>query len=120
MAANTHLPGKLPKASGVPNCLSLPGNARHGCTCGENVALDPLDFAAVGQFVLKTTLTWSLVGPEEPLVRGIWDYFQEHEPLETYTGDRPFQSGRRAGRQQGLVQTIYATPQHSDGGLPGV
>ncbi len=71
------------KLSRSPRCAKLfvgPGNAGTAA-CGENVTLNPLDFEAVGKFVLGNQIDMVVVGPEEPLVRGIWDYFQENERL---------------------------------------
>lgn len=62
-----------------PLCKKLfiaPGNA--GTTVlGTNVAIDPNDFAAVKNLVLTEKIDLVLVGPEEPLVRGIYDFFQK-------------------------------------------
>jgi phosphoribosylamine--glycine ligase len=66
------------------NCTALyiaPGNAGTSA-CGENVAINPNDFEAVGKFVLDKKIELVVVGPEEPLVLGIWDYFQENEALK--------------------------------------
>lgn len=71
------------KLSRSPRCARLfiaPGNAGTA-DCGENVALSPLDFPAVEKFVLENHIDMVVVGPEEPLVRGIWDYFQERETV---------------------------------------
>ena len=42
---------------------------------GENVALDPTDFEVVKAFALSHAIELVVVGPEEPLVKGIHDYF---------------------------------------------
>lgn len=67
------------KMSQSPLCDQLfiaPGNAGTA-SCGTNVSLSPNDFAAVGAFVQKEGVNMVVVGPEEPLVRGIYDYFQQ-------------------------------------------
>ncbi|MEZ5041848.1 MAG: phosphoribosylamine--glycine ligase [Saprospiraceae bacterium] len=67
------------KISQSPLCSQLfigPGNAGTA-SCGTNVALSPNDFEAVGQFVLQEGIEMVVVGPEEPLVKGIYDYFQQ-------------------------------------------
>lgn len=65
-----------------PLCSALwiaPGNAGTA-ELGTNLALDPNDFPAVADLVQREGIDMVLVGPEEPLVRGIYDYFQLHFP----------------------------------------
>lgn len=67
------------KMSQSPLCDQLfiaPGNAGTA-SCGTNVPLSPNDFEAVGAFVQQEGIKMLVVGPEEPLVRGIYDYFQQ-------------------------------------------
>jgi len=64
-------------------CSSLfigPGNAGTAAF-GRNVSLDPTDFQAVGDACLDHDIQMVIVGPEEPLVKGIVDYFAEHKSL---------------------------------------
>lgn len=49
---------------------------------GKNVNLKTTDFDAIGTFVLKHGIKMVVVGPEEPLVKGIHDYFLEREDLQ--------------------------------------
>jgi len=72
---------KIAQSKRCSQLFIAPGNAGTAAH-GQNVALDPLDFVAVGHFVLQAAIDMVLVGPEEPLVKGIWDYFQEHESLK--------------------------------------
>lgn len=55
-----------------------PGTAQ----CGINVALNINDFDAVAAFCIKEKIEMVFVGPEEPLVNGIYDYFKGHEQLK--------------------------------------
>lgn len=55
--------------------------------------LNPLDFEAVGKFALENTIEMVVVGPEEPLVRGIWDYFQSRELLKNIPVIGPSKAG---------------------------
>lgn len=48
---------------------------------GENVALSPLDFDAVKAFVIEKGVNMVVVGNEDPLVAGIYDYFKKDEAL---------------------------------------
>lgn len=54
----------------------VPGNAgtaQHGI----NVAISITDFPAIAEFCLKNKVDMLVVGPEEPLVKGIYDYFTQ-------------------------------------------
>jgi phosphoribosylamine---glycine ligase len=60
-----------------PLCKSLfvaPGNAGTAAIA-TNVSLGITDFAAIRQFVLEQHINMVVVGPEDPLVAGIFDYF---------------------------------------------
>ncbi len=58
-----------------------PGNAGTALE-GENVSLDILDFPEVGRFCLSQGVGMVVVGPEEPLVRGIRDHFAGDAALQ--------------------------------------
>ncbi len=49
-----------------------------------------------------------IVGPEEPLVKGIYDYFKSDAALRNIAIDRPLKGSCKTGRQQGLCQGFYA------------
>jgi phosphoribosylamine--glycine ligase len=55
-----------------------PGTAR----CGINISLDLSDFDAIGQFCIKERIDVVVVGPEEPLVNGLYDHFKANEELK--------------------------------------
>jgi phosphoribosylamine--glycine ligase len=57
-----------------------PGNAGTS-KCGENVPLKADDFPAIRDFVLEKKIGMLVVGPEDPLVKGIHDYFLADEQL---------------------------------------
>ena len=56
-----------------------PGNGGTGAY-GTNVALSPLDFEAVDAFVGANGIDMVVVGNEDPLVAGIYDYFAGNVP----------------------------------------
>ncbi len=66
---------KIAQSPKVDKLYIAPGNAGTG-NCGENVALKPTDFEAVKQFVLDNNVNMVVVGPEDPLVKGIYDEFK--------------------------------------------
>lgn len=65
---------KLSQSPRLEKLYIAPGN---GGTWqyGENVALSPLDFDAIKQFALANAISMVIVGNEDPLVAGIYDYF---------------------------------------------
>ena len=72
------------KLSQSPKCSNLfiaPGNAGTG-QYGKNVDIKVNDFRALGDFALSNGIELVLVGPEEPLVKGIHDYFLADEKLK--------------------------------------
>lgn len=58
-----------------------PGNAGTG-QCGTNVDLSVNDFEAQKKFCLLKDIDMLVVGPEEPLVNGIYDFYTEDEALK--------------------------------------
>ena len=70
---------KLTREAECSSLYVAPGNAGTAQTA-TNVALDPLDFAAVQRFVVDRHIEMIVVGPEAPLVAGIVDYFRTALP----------------------------------------
>lgn len=72
------------KISQSRDCSALfiaPGNA--GTTAfGTNLSLDPVDFFAVRNACLEHSIEMVVVGPEEPLVKGIVDFFMVDPDLK--------------------------------------
>ena len=58
-----------------------PGNAGTA-QFGKNMDLDLSDFDAIKEFVLRETIEMVVVGPEDPLVLGISDFFTEDPELK--------------------------------------
>ncbi|MFC4475896.1 phosphoribosylamine--glycine ligase [Flavobacterium chungangensis] len=72
------------KMTQSPLCEKLfvvPGNAGTAAIA-ENVAISPTDFEAVKALVLKENISLVVVGPEDPLVKGVYDYFKKDESLK--------------------------------------
>lgn len=66
-----------------PKCKNLfvaPGNAGTS-QIAENLTLDLSDFEAVKQAVLQNKIDMLVVGPEKPLVDGIYDFFENDDHL---------------------------------------
>jgi phosphoribosylamine--glycine ligase len=83
---------KLAKSKRCTHLYIAPGNAGTA-GCGQNVPISPLDFEAVGKFALDNGIDMVVVGPEEPLVRGIWDFFQSHDNLRNIPVIGPSKAG---------------------------
>lgn len=92
-----------------------PGTAR----VGENLDLKPTDFAAVAQAVVEYDIHMIVVGPEDPLVKGIADYFAGHPFLSDIPVIGPSREGarlegskdfaKRFMQRHGIPTAAYAT-----------
>jgi phosphoribosylamine--glycine ligase len=71
---------KMLQSSRCTKLFVSPGNAGTE-SIATNVNLNPLDFDAVKNFVLQEKVEMVVVGPEDPLVKGIFDFFQNDEKL---------------------------------------
>ena len=63
---------KIAQSERVEKLYVAPGNAGTA-QCGENVAIKADDFEALKQFVAEKGIDMVVVGPEDPLVKGIYD-----------------------------------------------
>ena len=86
-------PGRFRKANPVRLYL-CPGNAGT-LAFGKNLQLDPTDFLAVGKACLDNKIRMVVVGPEEPLVKGIVDYFVNDRSLSHIPVIGPIASAAR-------------------------
>jgi phosphoribosylamine--glycine ligase len=69
---------KLAEPAHVDRVFVAPGNAGTERDAKlQNVAIDPMDFAALAEFADTNACQLTVVGPEAPLVGGIVDYFTE-------------------------------------------
>lgn len=66
---------KIAQSAKVEKLFVAPGNAGTA-TCGENVDIKADDFEALKQFVADNAVGMVVVGPEDPLVKGIYDDFK--------------------------------------------
>ena len=65
---------KMSQSKKMEKLFIAPGNGGTD-QYGENVALSPMDFPAIRDFVKANGVTMVVVGNEDPLVAGIYDYF---------------------------------------------
>ena len=71
---------KISQSSQCSQLFIAPGNGGTNAY-GKNININPNDFDAVKKLVLKENITLVVVGPEEPLVNGIHDFFVNDEQL---------------------------------------
>lgn len=85
---------KLAQSSHCTRLFIAPGNAGTS-RCGQNVDLNPLDFEGLKTFCTREDIGMVVVGPEEPLVRGIADFFAADPVLKQVPVIGPSASGAR-------------------------
>jgi phosphoribosylamine--glycine ligase len=85
---------KIAQSKKLENLYIAPGNAGTA-HCGTNVNISATDFEAVKNLVWEKGIDLVLVGPEDPLVKGIHDYFLADDVLR----DIPVIGPRRDGAQ---------------------
>ena len=72
---------KIAQSSLCEKIFIAPGNAGTA-KVGVNVNISVLDFEAIKKLVLENHITMVVVGPEDPLVHGIFDFFSADPELE--------------------------------------
>lgn len=83
---------KIAQSPKIEKLYIAPGNAGTA-NAGENVAIKADDFAAIKEFVVKNDINMVVVGPEDPLVKGIYDYFKNDEALKSIPVIGPSKAG---------------------------
>jgi len=72
---------KISQSSHLDALFIVPGNAGTE-EFGENIDLKTTDFEAIANLVLENNVNMVIVGPEDPLVAGISDYFSSNKLLQ--------------------------------------
>ncbi|MGL5547293.1 MAG: phosphoribosylamine--glycine ligase [Tannerellaceae bacterium] len=83
---------KIKQSPKVEKLFIAPGNAGTGLV-GENVAIAATDFPAIKEFVLNNQVDMVVVGPEDPLVKGVYDYFKNDSQLASVPVIGPSKEG---------------------------
>ena len=83
---------KIAQSPKIEKLYIAPGNAGTS-EVGENVAMKADDFAAIKEFVVKNDINMVVVGPEDPLVKGVYDYFKNDEALKNIPVIGPSKAG---------------------------
>lgn len=72
---------KIAQSNRIEKLFIAPGNGGTA-SVGENVAIKADDFDAVADFVVREKVDMVVVGPEDPLVKGIYDYFLQRPDVK--------------------------------------
>lgn len=83
---------KISQSPKVDKLFIAPGNAGTS-SVGINVDMSATDFPTIKEFVLANNVTIVLVGPEDPLVKGISDFFKNDAALQNVALIGPSQLG---------------------------
>jgi phosphoribosylamine---glycine ligase len=83
---------KIAQSAKVENLYIAPGNAGTSLV-GTNVAIGINDFKAQKDFVLAHQIDMVLVGPEDPLVNGVYDFYTNDPALKNIPVIGPSQKG---------------------------
>lgn len=83
---------KIRKSSYLNNLYIAPGNAGTALV-GTNVPIGVTDFEAMKQFSLSHDIDMIVVGPEDPLVEGVYDFFHKDEDICHISVIGPSQKG---------------------------
>ena len=76
---------KMAQSPRMEKLFIAPGNGGTGAY-GTNVAISPLDFPAIEKFAIDNAIDMIVVGNEDPLVAGIYDYFEGREGAPLIVG----------------------------------
>ena len=83
---------KISQSEKVEKLFIAPGNA--GTTnCGENVAIGVNDFEKIKEFVVANSVDMVVVGPEDPLVKGVYDDLKADERTKNIPVIGPSKAG---------------------------
>ncbi|RMB57968.1 phosphoribosylamine--glycine ligase [Dokdonia sinensis] len=74
------------------NVFVAPGNAGTA-QIATNVAISVTDFPAIKEFVIRENIEMVVVGPEDPLVQGVYDFFRDDEQLKNVAVIGPSKEG---------------------------
>ena len=83
---------KIAQSQKIERLFIAPGNAGTA-SVGENVNIKADDFDGIKSFVLENDIDMVVVGPEDPLVKGVYDFFKQDEALASIPVIGPSKAG---------------------------
>jgi len=98
---------KIKQSPKVGQLYIAPGNAGTS-SVGVNIPIAATDFEALKQFVLENAIDRIVVGPEDPLVKGIYDFFKQDEALKQIPVIGPSQEGAQLEGSKDFAKAFMA------------
>ncbi len=83
---------KIAQSPKIEKLYIAPGNAGTA-NVGENVPMKADDFESIKSFVLNNAIDMVVVGPEDPLVKGVYDFFKNDAELASVPVIGPSKAG---------------------------
>ena len=96
---------KMAQSPKIGQLYIAPGNAGTA-TVGTNVDLQANDFAGIKTFVLTNHVDMVVVGPEDPLVAGIYDHFRDDDGLARIPVIGPSRKGAQLEGSKGFAKAF--------------
>ncbi|TAG07300.1 MAG: phosphoribosylamine--glycine ligase [Cytophagia bacterium] len=85
---------KLTQSKKLTKLYVAPGNAGTS-QVAENIDINVNDFQKIEQFIIENAIEMLIVGPEEPLVKGLRNYLQKNKDLEKLIMIAPDENGAK-------------------------
>ena len=83
---------KIAQSPKIEKLYIAPGNAGTS-NAGENVSIKADDFEAIKAFIIENNINMVVVGPEDPLVKGVYDFFKNDASLKDIPVIGPSKAG---------------------------
>lgn len=98
---------KIAQSPKTAKLFIAPGNAGTA-QYGTNVDLNPNSFGAVKQFIIQNNINLVVVGPEEPLVKGIYDFIHDDSDLRHIHVIGPSAAGAKLEGSKDFAKSFMA------------
>ncbi|MDG2138648.1 MAG: phosphoribosylamine--glycine ligase [Flavobacteriales bacterium] len=85
---------KIAQSSSCNKLFVAPGNAGTSLI-GQNINIAATDFKSIKELAISEEISMVIVGPEDPLVKGIFDFFQSDEKLKHISVIGPSKQGAK-------------------------
>ncbi len=103
---------KISQSTSCSQLFIAPGNAGTA-QLGENIEIDINDFDAIKKVCVSKEIEMVIVGPEEPLVNGIYDFFKSDKKLEKIIITGPSKTGAQLEGSKAFAKSFmnkYSIP----------